>query len=89
MAVIINRPFGGGDLFPRVRSKTLPEWAAEFDCRSWAQFFLKWIVAHPAVTCAIPATANPDHLRDNAGAGTGRLPDAKMRQRMVEYVANA
>jgi diketogulonate reductase-like aldo/keto reductase len=87
LAVIINRPFGGGDLFRRVRSKPLPEWAAEFDCRSWAQFFLKWIVAHPAVTCAIPATNNPEHLRDNAAGGVGRLPDAKMRQRMVEYVA--
>ena len=62
VAVIINRPFGGGDLFSRVRSKSLPEWAAEFDCRSWAQFFLKWIVAHPAVTCAIPATNKADHL---------------------------
>ncbi|HEY4282146.1 MAG TPA: aldo/keto reductase [Chthoniobacterales bacterium] len=87
VAVIINRPLGGGDLFQRVRSKPLPEWAAEFDCHSWAQFFLKWIVAHPAVTCAIPATANPDHLRDNAGAGVGRLPDVKIRQRMLEYVA--
>jgi len=87
VAVIINRPFGGGDLFRRVRSKPVPEWAAEFDCHSWAQFFLKWIVAHPAVTCAIPATDNPEHLRDNAAGGLGRLPDARMRQRMVEYVA--
>jgi diketogulonate reductase-like aldo/keto reductase len=86
VGVIVNRPFGGGDLFSRIRSKPLPEWAREFDCRSWAQFLLKWIVAHAAVTCAIPATNNPDHLRDNAEAGIGRLPDAKMRQRMVEYV---
>src|SRR4030095_7939626 len=56
VAVIVNRPFGGGDLFSRTRSKLWPDWAAEFDCRSWAQFFLKWIVANPAVTCAIPAT---------------------------------
>jgi diketogulonate reductase-like aldo/keto reductase len=88
IAVIINRPFGGGDLFRRVRSKPLPAWAAEFDCNSWAQFLLKWIVAHAAVTCAIPATNNPEHLRDNVGGGVGRLPDAKMRQRMVDYVGS-
>jgi len=87
MAVIINRPFGGGGLFQRVRAKQLPDWAAEFDCRSWAQFFLKWIVAHPAVACVIPATNNPRHLEDNMQAGVGRLPDAKMRQRMVQFVS--
>lgn len=87
IAVIINRPFGGGNLFNRVRSKPLPEWAAEFDCHSWAQFLLKWIIGHPAVTCAIPATNNPEHLRDNVAAGVGRLPDAKTRQRMIDYVA--
>ena len=87
VAVISNRPFGGGDLFSRVRTKPLPEWAAEFDCRSWAQFFLKWIIAHPAVTCAIPATNKPSHLEDNLAAGTGRLPDTKMRQRMEQVVA--
>src|SRR5207244_10931448 len=80
-------PFGGGGLFQRVRAKQLPDWAAEFDCRSWAQFFLKWIVAHPAVTCVIPATNNPRHLEDNMQAGVGRLPDAKMRQRMVQFVS--
>jgi len=88
VAVIINRPFGGGDLFSRVRSRPLPDWAAEFDCRSWAQFFLKWIIAHPAVTCTIPATNNPRHLEDNMQGGIGRLPDAKMRQRMVEFVSS-
>jgi diketogulonate reductase-like aldo/keto reductase len=88
VAVLINRPFGGGDLFSRVRAKPLPEWAAEFDCRSWAQFFLKWIVAHAAVTCAIPATNNPKHLEDNVQGGLGRLPDAKMRQRMIEFVSS-
>ncbi|HEY8650823.1 MAG TPA: aldo/keto reductase [Chthoniobacterales bacterium] len=88
IAVIVNRPFGGGDLFRRVRSIPLPDWAAEFDCRSWAQFFLKWIVAHSAVTCAIPATNNPRHLEDNMRAGVGRLPDAKMRQRMIELVSS-
>ena len=86
IAVIINRPFGGGGLFDRVRSKSLPEWSAEFDCKSWAQFFLKWIIANPAVTCAIPATAKPRHLEDNVQAGMGRLPDASTRQRMVESV---
>ena len=87
VAVLANRPFGGGNLFSRVRSKPLPEWAAEFDCRSWAQFFLKWIVAHAAVTCAIPATNNPQHLEDNMQAGRGRLPDEQTRRRMVEFVA--
>jgi diketogulonate reductase-like aldo/keto reductase len=87
VAVLINRPFGGGDLFSRVRQKPLPEWAAEFDCNSWAQFLLKWIVAHPAVTCAIPATGNVRHLEDNMRAGLGRLPDAKLRRRMVDAIA--
>jgi len=88
IAVIVNRPFGGGDLFSRVRSKPLPEWAAEFECRSWAQFFLKWIVGHPAVTCAIPATDKPRHLEDNMHGGIGRLPDAKMRERMVAIASS-
>ena len=87
VAVIVNRPFGRGDLFGRVRGKPLPDWAAEIDCKSWAQFFLKWIVAHPDVTCAIPATSKPHHMEDNIGGGIGRLPDAKMRQRMVEFVS--
>lgn len=88
MAVIVNRPFGGGGLFARVSAKSLPPWAAEIDCRSWAQFFLKWIVARPAVTCVIPATNNPRHVEDNMGAGLGRLPDAKMRQRMVALASS-
>jgi len=88
VAVIVNRPFGGGDLFDRVRSKSLPEWSADFDCRSWAQFFLKWIIANSAVTCAIPATGKARHLEDNMQAGIGRLPDTKMRQRMVESVSS-
>src|SRR6266536_5956725 len=87
VAVIVNRPFGGGDLFERARAKELPDWVTEFDCRSWAQFFLKWIIAHSAVTCAIPATNNPNHLEDNLHGGVGRLPDARMRQRMVEFVS--
>jgi diketogulonate reductase-like aldo/keto reductase len=86
VAVIINRPFGAGDLFSRVRSNPLPDWAKELDCDSWAQFFLKWVIANPAVTCAIPATNNPRHLEDNMGAGTGRLPDRGTRQRMIDFV---
>ncbi len=89
VAVLINRPFASGDLFRRLRARPLPEWAAEFDCKSWAQFLLKWILAHPAVTCAIPATGNVRHLEDNMAAGLGRLPDEKMRQRMVQLVAAA
>lgn len=88
MAVIINRPFGGGGLFGRVAGKPLPPWAAEIDCRSWAQLLLKWIVAHPAVTCVIPATNNPKHMEDNMAAGLGRLPDAKMRERMLAFVSS-
>jgi diketogulonate reductase-like aldo/keto reductase len=88
VAVIANRPFGAGNLFSKVRSKPLPDWAAEFDCRSWAQFFLKWIVANPAVTCAIPATDKARHLEDNMQGGIGRLPDAKMRRRMAEFVSS-
>jgi aryl-alcohol dehydrogenase-like predicted oxidoreductase len=85
-AVLINRPFAHGSLFGRVKGKELPAWAAEFDCKSWAQFFLKYILAHPAVTCAIPGTSRVAHLRDNLGAGMGRLPDARMRRRMVEHL---
>jgi len=88
VAVIVNRPFGGGDLFSRARSKPLPDWAMEFDCRSWPQFFLKWIVGHPAVTCVIPATDKPRHLEDNMQGGVGRLPDARMRHRMVELLSS-
>jgi diketogulonate reductase-like aldo/keto reductase len=87
VAVIVNRPFGGGDLFARLRQKPLPEWAGEFDCHSWAQFLLKWIIAHPAVTCAIPATGNAHHLEDNMQGGRGRLPDAKQRAQMLETIA--
>jgi diketogulonate reductase-like aldo/keto reductase len=88
IAVIVNRPFGGGDLFARVRQKPLPEWASEFDCHSWAQFLLKWIIAHPAVACAIPATNKVRHLEDNMQGGCGRLPDAKLRQRMIDTVSS-
>ena len=86
VAMMINRPFGGGNLFSKVRSKPLPDWAKEFDCTSWAQFLLKWIIAHPVVTCAIPATNNQAHLQDDVHGGMGRLPDPAMRKRMIEYV---
>lgn len=85
-AVIINRPFAHASLFGRVKGKPLPPWAAEFDCKSWAQFFLKYILAHPAVTCVIPGTGRVTHLNDNLQAGIGRLPDAATRRRMVEYL---
>jgi aryl-alcohol dehydrogenase-like predicted oxidoreductase len=86
VAVIVNRPFSTGSLFPRVKGKPLPGWAAEFDCSSWAQFFLKYILSHPAVTCAIPGTRRIAHLEDNLQAGHGRLPDRKTRRRMVEHL---
>lgn len=82
MATLINRPYMRGELFNRVRGKPLPAWAAEFDCTSWGQFFMKFIVAHPAVTCVIPATTSVRNLRDNLAGGTGRLPDEALRQRM-------
>ncbi|HZQ73259.1 MAG TPA: aldo/keto reductase [Burkholderiales bacterium] len=84
-AVLINRPFAEGALFRRVRGKPLPAWAGELGIGSWAQYFLKWIVSHPAVTCAIPGTGKPEHMRDNLGAGLGPLPDAGGRARMLEY----
>jgi len=85
-AVLINRPFSQADLFGRVRGKTLPAWAADFDCQSWAQFFLKFLLGHPAVTCVIPGTRRVKHLRDNLQAGMGRLPDASMRRRMAQHL---
>ncbi|MDH3421722.1 MAG: aldo/keto reductase [Gemmatimonadota bacterium] len=84
VGVLINQPFSTGGLFSRVAGRQLPSWAADFDCDSWAQFFLKYIVSHPAVTCAIPATSDPEHLVDNMGACLGRLPDERTRRRMVE-----
>lgn len=85
MAVLANRPFQRGALFRRVKGRSLPDWASEFDCYTWAQFFLKFVVSHPAVSCAIPATSRVEHMVDNMGAGFGRLPDASMRGRMVAY----
>jgi aryl-alcohol dehydrogenase-like predicted oxidoreductase len=87
VAVLVNRPFARAGLFRTVRDKPLPGWAAEFDCASWAQFFLKFIVSNPAVTCVLPATSNPNHVLDNMGAGLGRQPDAAQRKRMADYFA--
>ncbi len=84
VAVIINRPFAQANLFGRVKGKPLPAWAAQFDCNSWAQFFLKYLLGHPAVTCVIPGTRRVAHLTDNLQAGMGRLPDAAQRKRMLE-----
>ncbi|MDH3701574.1 MAG: aldo/keto reductase [Alphaproteobacteria bacterium] len=86
LAVIVNRPFRRGALFGRFEGHPLPAWAGEFDCANWAQFFLKFIVSHPAVTCAIPATSRVDHMQENMGAAYGPLPDAHMRKRMIQYV---
>lgn len=85
IAVIINRPFDGGALFSRVRGKPLPAWAGEIDCRNWAQYFLKFVVSHPAVTCAIPATSKAAHMAENMGALYGVMPDAALRKRMAAH----
>jgi diketogulonate reductase-like aldo/keto reductase len=82
VAVIANQPLERGDLFRRVRGRPLPDWAGEFDCTSWAQLFLKYILAEPAVTCVIPATGSPAHMKDDLAAGFGRLPDARQRQQI-------
>lgn len=86
VATLINLPFDRAELFKKVRGKPLPDWAAEIDCASWAQFFLKFCLAHPAVTCLIPATSNPNHMVDNMGAAVGRLPGEDMRRRMIEHI---
>ena len=88
VATMINRPFKRGRLFRGVKGKALPEWAADFDCHSWGQFFLKYIAANPAVTNIIPATANPKHMLDNIQAGKGRLPDARQRAKMIQFIDN-
>jgi aryl-alcohol dehydrogenase-like predicted oxidoreductase len=89
IAVLVNRPFAQGALFKHTRGKTLPPWATEIGCASWAQFFLKFIIAHPAVTCAIPATSKVSHLIDNMQAGASPLPDARVRAKMARYLAEA
>src|SRR5262245_51319097 len=85
IAVIANRPFAEGAMFRRVRGKPLPPWAAEIGVASWAQYFLKWIVGHPAITCTIPGTGKPEHMADNVAAGFGTLPDEATRRKMADY----
>ena len=87
MAVLINRPFGGGGLLRRLRDQPLPAWAAEIDAQSWAQLLLKFVLSHPAVTCAIPGTGRPEHMTDNARAGFGQIPDAAFWRRHPEFFA--
>lgn len=88
LGVVVNRPFDGGALFQAVERKALPTWAGELDCADWAAFFLKWVVSHPAVTCAIPATRQPLHMDQNMMAGHGRWPDAPWRRRMQAHFAS-
>jgi len=90
IATLIDIPFGGpgGNLLGRVRGKPLPDWAHDFDAASWGQFFLKYVIANPAVTCVIPGTRNPEHMADNLAAGRGRLPDPAQRQRMAQFFAS-
>jgi diketogulonate reductase-like aldo/keto reductase len=85
IAIVVNRPFEGGNLFASTAGESLPDWAQEFDCTTWSQFFLKFVMSHPAVTCVIPATSKPNHMIDNLGAGRGRLPNDAMRRRMIQY----
>ena len=86
VAILINQPFEEGALFQRVKGKSLPAWASEFDCTSWGQFFLKFILSNTAVTCVIPGTSKPHHMADNAGAGFGKLPDENQRQQMIRFI---
>jgi diketogulonate reductase-like aldo/keto reductase len=86
VAVLINRPFMNGAYFSKLQGRPLPTWAAELDCKTWAEFSLKYILAHPAVTCVLTETANPKHMAENALAASGRLPDAALRARMTAYM---
>ena len=83
IAVLVNRPLGGGGLLQALRGRPLPGWARDIDCESWAQVLLKFVLGHPAVSCAIPGTGRPEHMADNLRAGQGALPDAALRARMV------
>src|SRR5258708_21503922 len=87
-AVIVNRPFAEGAMFGRVKGRPLPEWAKEIGCDTWAQFFLKWILGHPAVTCVIPGTRNAKHVADNLDAASGTLPDEALRRKMAAHFAS-
>jgi diketogulonate reductase-like aldo/keto reductase len=86
VATLINRPFGEGSAFKQIKGKSLPEWAKDFGANSWASFFLKYIISHPHVSCVIPATGDPKHALDNFSAGSGELPDADKRSKMVQYI---
>jgi diketogulonate reductase-like aldo/keto reductase len=88
IAVIANRPFDGGDLFSQIKKKkaALPAWAADFDCKTWAEFLLKFVVSHPSLTCAIPATGKVEHMNQNMAARLGRMPDEATRKRMIQYI---
>lgn len=86
IAVIVNRPFQRGGLFEKFERYHLPDWAGEIDCKNWAQFFLKFVISHPAVTCAIPATSQVSHLHENMAAAYGEMPDESMRKKMIQYI---
>ena len=88
IATLINRPYEGGSLFRRTSGRELPGWASEFDCQSWGQFFLKFVLANPAVTCVIPGTSKVDHLRDNLAAGRGRTPNDAQLKKMSQYLSS-
>lgn len=88
VAVLTNRPYAGGSLFRKTKGRSLPSWASEFDCNSWGQFFLKYLLANQAVTCVIPGTSKEKHMLDNIGAGLGRLPDEATRERMKKLIAS-
>lgn len=86
LGVLINRPFMNGAYFRKLEGRPLPEWAADFDCESWAQFSLKYILAHPTITCVLTETSNPNHMAENAASSLGRMPDESLRARMREYI---
>lgn len=88
IAVVVNQPFEEGSLFRMVKGKDLPEWSQEFDCTSWAQFFLKFILSHPAVTCVIPGTSKPNHMADNIAAAFGKLPSDHQREQMIKFITS-
>jgi diketogulonate reductase-like aldo/keto reductase len=86
VAVIVNRPFMNGAYFSRLEDRTLPAWSADFDCETWAQFSLKYILANPAITCILTETSNPEHMAENALTALGRTPDGASRARMRDFI---